>query len=121
MMLVANRARTLILEEVDGVAAACAKLADQHRNTVMAARTLLQQAVPTTFGLKAAGWLAGVVEARRRLAGGELAAQLGRAAGTLASFGDKGPEVLRLYAEQLGLTEPPLPWHANRVRVAELA
>jgi hypothetical protein len=52
---------------------------------------LLQQAVPTTFGLKAAGWLAGVAEARGRLAGVELAAQLGGAAGTLASLGDKGP------------------------------
>jgi 3-carboxy-cis,cis-muconate cycloisomerase len=81
----------------------------------------LQQAVPTTFGLKAAGWLSGVVEARRRLAEVELAAQLGGAAGTLASLGDKGLEVHRLYAEEVGLLEPALPWHANRVRVAELA
>ena len=119
-MLVTKCARGLVLEEANGVAVVCAKLADEHRGTVMAARTLLQQAVPTTFGLKAAGWLAGVVEARRRLAAVELAAQLGGAAGTLASLGDKGPEVLRLYAEELGLAEPPLPWHANRVRVAEL-
>jgi 3-carboxy-cis,cis-muconate cycloisomerase len=121
MMLVASRARALILEQADGVAAACAKLARLHRTTEMAARTLLQQAVPTTFGLKAAGWLSGVVEASRRLAAVELPAQLGGAAGTLASLGDKGPEVLRLYAEELDLAEPPLPWHANRVRVAELA
>ena len=121
MMLVAKRARALILDEVDGVTAASAKLADEHRGTVMAARTLLQQAVPTTFGLKAAGWLAGVVEARRALASLELPAQLGGAAGTLAALGDKGPEVLRLYAEEVGLAEPPLPWQANRIRVAELA
>jgi len=121
MMLVASRARVLILEQADGVAAACATLARQHRTTEMAARTLLQQAVPTTFGLKAAGWLAGVVQAGRRLAAVELAAQLGGAAGTLASLGDKGPEVLRLFSQELGLAEPPLPWHANRVRVAELA
>ena len=60
-----------------------------------------------------------------RRAGGsqavELPAQLGGAAGTLAALGDKGPEVLRLFAAELGLAEPPLPWHANRVRVAELA
>jgi len=121
MMLVAERARALILDEADGVAAACARLADEHRGTVMAGRTLLQQAVPTTFGLKAAGWLAGVVEARRRLAAVALASQLGGAAGTLASLGEKAPEVLRLYAEELGLAEPALPWHANRVRVADLA
>jgi len=119
-MLVSTRARELVLAELDGITAACAELAEKHRSTAMAARTLLQQAVPTTFGLKAAGWLAGVVEARRRLAAVELAAQLGGAAGTLASLGDKGPEVLRLYAEELSLAEPPLPWHANRVRVAEL-
>ena len=120
LMLVAKRARTLILEQADAVAAACAKLADEHRATVTAARTLLQQAVPTTFGLKAAVWLSGVAEARRCLAAVELPAQLGGAAGTLASFGDKGPDVLRLYAEELGLAEPALPWHANRVRIAEL-
>jgi 3-carboxy-cis,cis-muconate cycloisomerase len=121
MMLVAKRARIIILDQADEVAAACARLADEHRSTVMAARTLLQQAVPTTFGLKAAGWLVGVVEARNRLAQVELAAQLGGAAGTLAAFGDKGPEVLRAYAEELGLSEPPIPWQSNRVRVAELA
>jgi len=81
MMLVASRARVLILEQADGVAAACAKLARQHRTTEMAARTLLQQAVPTTFGLKAAGWLAGVVQAGRRLAAVELAGALGLVAG----------------------------------------
>ena len=121
MMLVAKRARTLIVEEADGVATACARLADGHRGTVMAARTLLQQAVPTTFGLKAAGWLVGVAQARNRLAEAELAVQLGGAAGTLASLGDRGVEVLCRFASELDLAEPPLPWHSNRVRVAELA
>ena len=94
-----------------------------HRSTPMAARTLLQQAVPTTFGLKAAGWLVAVLEARRRLAAvrdERLAAQLGGAAGTLAALGDDALEVVRLYAQELGLVEPVLPWHANRQRVAEL-
>ena len=49
-----------------------------------------------------------------------LKAQLGGAAGTLAPLGDKGPEVLRAFAEELGLAEPVLPWHTRRVRVAEL-
>jgi 3-carboxy-cis,cis-muconate cycloisomerase len=89
----------------------------------MAARTLLQQAVPTTFGLKAAGWLVGLVESRRRLAAvaDSLPAQLGGAAGTLAALGDRGVEVLRLYSEELGLREPAVPWHTNRAPLAGAA
>jgi 3-carboxy-cis,cis-muconate cycloisomerase len=89
----------------------------------MPARTLLQHAVPTTFGAKAAGWLVAVVDTRRRLVAlrtNGLAVQLGGAAGTLASLGEQGPEVLRLFAEELELAEPVVPWHTNRVRVAEL-
>jgi len=119
-MLVARRARALVLGYADDVAAASTLLARGQRETVMPARTLLQQAVPTTFGLKAAGWLAGVVEARRRLAAIELAAQLGGAAGTLAALGDRGLDVLRLFAAELGLAEPALPWHSRRGLVAEL-
>ena len=118
--LVARDALRLVDEELDRLAAACARLADTHRGTVMAGRTLLQQATPTTFGLKAAGWLLGVVQARNRLAGVQLPAQLGGAAGTLAGLGERGPEVLRAFAEALDLPEPALPWHAVRVPVAEL-
>jgi 3-carboxy-cis,cis-muconate cycloisomerase len=122
-MLVARRALGLILAELDGLAAACARLANDHRATLMAGRTLLQQALPTTFGLKAAGWLVAVIEARQRLltvreAG--LAAQLGGAAGTLASLGSDGTAVLREFARELGLAEPVVPWHTDRRRVAEL-
>jgi 3-carboxy-cis,cis-muconate cycloisomerase len=116
-MLVARRALGPVLAEFDGVAAACAGLAREHRGTVMAGRTLLQQAVPVTFGLKAAGWLVGVAEARARLRAFRPAAQLGGAAGTLAAL---GPAVLAAFAAQLELDEPPLPWHADRGRVAEL-
>jgi 3-carboxy-cis,cis-muconate cycloisomerase len=122
-MLVARHAVDLILADVEAVAAGCATLADRHRSTVMPGRTLLQQAVPTTFGLKAAGWLVAVVEARRGLAAvrfTRLAAQLGGAAGTLASLGGRGPTMLRLFAQQLELDEPVLPWHTLRARVAEL-
>jgi len=122
-MLVARRASSLVLGELDRLAVRCAELARAHRATPMAARTLLQQAVPTTFGLKAAGWLVAVLEAQRRLAvvrDRRLAAQLGGAAGTLAALGDDGLEVARRYAEELELLEPALPWHANRQRVAEL-
>ena len=120
-MLVAQRALRLIDAELGGAAAACARLAETHRDTAMAARTLLQQAVPTTFGYKAAGWLVGLVEARARLAGVELPAQLGGAAGTLAALGDKGPDVLWLYAAELGLHEPTLPWHTRRTPLVDLA
>lgn len=119
-MLVVRRALPLVLAELDRIAAACARHAREQRGAVMAARTLLGQAVPTTFGLKAAGWLVGVLEARRELASVPLAAQLGGAAGTLAALGDHGPEVARLFAAELELPEPPLPWHTNRVRIARL-
>ena len=112
-----------LLAELDRLADGCASLARAHRDAPIAARTLLQQAVPTTFGLKAAGWLTAVVEARRRLAvlrDERLAAQLGGAAGTLAAFGDHGLEVAALYARELGLGEPLVPWHTNRQRLAEL-
>ncbi len=122
-MLVAKRAVGLVDEAVGGAAAECARLAAEHRHTVMAARTLLQQAVPTTFGYKAAGWLVGLVETRTRLAAvaASLPAQLGGAAGTLAALEKEGVEVLRLYARELGLREPTVPWHTIRIPVAELA
>lgn len=122
-MLVAQRALRLVDGELAGAADECARLAAEHRHTVMAARTLLQQAVPTTFGFKAAGWLVGLVEMRTRLAAvaASLPAQLGGAAGTLAALGADGAEVLRLYAAELGLREPTVPWHTIRTPVAELA
>jgi 3-carboxy-cis,cis-muconate cycloisomerase len=122
-MLVARRSLDLILGDLDADAAACARLADAHRATIVPARTLLQQAVPTTFGLKAASWLVGVVEARQRLEAvrrERLAVQLGGAGGTLAALGTRGAEVMRLLAEELGLAEPTIPWHALRGRIAEL-
>ncbi|HEX3562197.1 MAG TPA: 3-carboxy-cis,cis-muconate cycloisomerase [Solirubrobacterales bacterium] len=119
-MLVASRAMGLIRVELDAVAAACAALADEHRGTVMAGRTLLQQAVPITFGLKAAGWLDSTLSARERLGSLSLAVQLGGAAGTLASLGDDGERVVGLLAKRLELGEPAIPWHTARLRVADL-
>jgi 3-carboxy-cis,cis-muconate cycloisomerase len=120
-MLVAQEARRLIVAELDGATAEAARLADEHRATPMAARTLLQQAVPTTFGYKAAGWLAGLLDALDALESVALPAQLGGAAGTLAAFGERGPDVLTLFATEVGLAEPLVPWHTRRTPVAGLA
>lgn len=123
-MLVAKEACRLILADAGAAAEAGAALAQAHRTTVMAARTLLQQALPTTFGLKAAGWVVGLCEAEaalERVATGRLAVQLGGAAGTLASLGARGPAVSALLADRLGLADPVMPWHTGRGRVGELA
>jgi len=122
--LVAARSLRPILADLAAVADQCARLAEAHRHTLMAGRTLTQQALPTTFGLKCAGWLVAVCEASGTLArvrDTRLAVQFGGAAGTLAALGDAGPRVTAGLAEELGLAEPALPWHTNRTRVAELA
>ena len=90
----------------------------------MPGRTLLQQALPLTFGLKAARWLALAVRqaaALRELRAGALALQFGGAAGTLAALGDRGMLVAERLAEALDLPLPDLPWHAERDRVASIA
>ncbi|MFF0284954.1 3-carboxy-cis,cis-muconate cycloisomerase [Streptomyces sp. NPDC005262] len=138
-MLVAARALEPVLADLGRAAAALARLAAEHRDTPIAGRTLTQHAVPTTFGLKAAGWRSLVLDAHERLAAvrAALPAQLGGAAGTLAAFHafaeadgstadpDPGPDLgLRLlagYAVETGLAEPRLPWHTLRTPVADLA
>lgn len=147
-MLVARRVLGLIAADLERTGAALAALAETHRHTVLAGRTLAQHAVPTTFGLKAAGWLQLVGDAlvRVRAVASALPAQLGGAAGTLAAYreyalldrggrgedgrggdegrepvgGEGGVELLRPFAEALGLAEPVLPWHTVRTPVAEV-
>lgn len=122
-VLVSRRAAGVIDRHLGELAAACAALANDHRHTLMAARTLLQQALPITFGLKAAGWLVAVMEVRDRLsdAAGRLAVQLGGAVGTLASLEGSGPEVVIRLCAHLNLSAPVVPWHADRFRTADLA
>ncbi|MGI8926309.1 MAG: 3-carboxy-cis,cis-muconate cycloisomerase [Tepidiformaceae bacterium] len=122
-MLISRRALDAVLAAMARVESSCVRLAAEHRRTVMPGRTLLRQAVPITFGLKAAGWLSGCLEAHAALASyrqHRLAIQLGGAAGTLAAMGPEGPAVLRSLAHELGLHEPLLPWHTARARIAEL-
>src|SRR4051794_18782737 len=123
-MLVARRALAPLLDDLAAAADACAGLAERYRATPAVGRTLLQQALPLTFGLKAAGWLVGLDEARAELAGVRErvpALQLGGAVGTLASLGEHGLEVAAEAARQLELAEPTVPWHTVRLRPALLA
>lgn len=99
-------------------------LSDEHAGTVMLARTLLQPAVPTTFGLKAATWCAGIDGSWRAIdaaAAGALVLQCGGAGGTLASLGEAGPAVADGLARELELPNPGAPWHTRRDRLAALA
>ena len=109
---------------LNALATALAGLAEAHAATPMIGRTRFQQAVPTTFGLKAAGWLTPLQRHRRRLAELEprlLSVQLGGAAGNLAALGDRGVAVMEGLAAELGLGCPAMPWHSQRDGPAELA
>jgi 3-carboxy-cis,cis-muconate cycloisomerase len=124
VMLLARRGLAVIGADLTTAAGKAAELARANAGTVMAGRTLLQQAVPVTFGLVAAGWLTAIDEARRELdwfAASRLAVQYGGASGTLASLGTSGPAVAALLADELGLAEPVLPWHTDRLRIVQLA
>jgi 3-carboxy-cis,cis-muconate cycloisomerase len=112
----------LIDEEMRAILVALARRAREHRGTVMAGRTHLQQALPTTFGLKCAIWALPFIghirrlpELRRRV---ELV-EFGGAAGTLASLGDQGIAVMEGLAAELGLHAPIAPWHVCREGLAE--
>jgi 3-carboxy-cis,cis-muconate cycloisomerase len=110
--------------ELDRLAGVLARLADRHRSTPVAGRTWMQQAAPTSFGLKVAGWLDAVERHRARLRGLRahvLVLQFGGAVGTLAALGHKGADVAAELAEGLGLSQPDLAWHAHRDRFAEVA
>jgi 3-carboxy-cis,cis-muconate cycloisomerase len=124
LMLVAKRALAPLLDELSEAADTCAELAERHRLTLAPGRTLLQQALPVTFGLKAANWLTGLDGARRELAEVRrdvLAVQFGGAVGTLAALGDRGLEVGAGVAAELGLADPLLPWHTQRLRPTRLS
>jgi 3-carboxy-cis,cis-muconate cycloisomerase len=100
--------------------AALAKLIEEHRNTLMPGRTLMQQALPISFGFKAAGWLSGLTGAAERLKEIQtngLALQFGGAVGTLAALGEKGLAVRKALAARLKLREPTISWHAERGRI----
>ncbi len=109
--------------QLDALCAALAALAQRERETGLPGRTLLQQAVPVTFGLKAAGWLDALQRSRRRLQAlrkDALVLQFGGAAGTLAALQSQGLAVAEALTAELRLPLPALPWHAARDRVGEI-
>ena len=112
----------LIDTELETLASTLAGLAETYRAAPMAGRTHLQHALPVTFGLKAAVWLAPILRMRERLA--ELrprvvVGQFAGASGTLASLGDQGMAVSDGLMDELGLGRPTAPWHVARDGVAE--
>lgn len=123
-MLLVRRAGLALRAELAALTADLRALADPHRTTPMPGRTLLQQALPTTFGAVVAGWASGLTGAADRLDDvltHHLAAQLGGAVGTLASLEPRGLPVAAAFAARLDLPEPLLPWHTERGRVTEVA
>ncbi|MBJ7416606.1 MAG: 3-carboxy-cis,cis-muconate cycloisomerase, partial [Niveispirillum sp.] len=122
-VLRARDAVALLRADLDRAIHALADLSRHHAQTPMAGRTLWQQALPTTFGLKTAGWLSMLLRIRTRLIDAGKAAetlQFGGAAGTLASQGGQGLLVARALAAELSLTPPDTPWHSQRDRIADM-
>jgi 3-carboxy-cis,cis-muconate cycloisomerase len=123
-MLTLRAAIDALAPDLDRAIAGFAKLARQHRNTAVVARTWLQHALPMPFGLKLAEYAAALHRSRtrlQRLRSEGLALQFGGAAGTLAALGDKGMAVAKKLAQELKLPLPDAPWHTHRDRVAEAA
>ncbi|WP_426241452.1 lyase family protein [Nocardioides sp. LHG3406-4] len=125
LMLIARGALDRVGSALALVAESLAALADEHRGAVMAGRTLTQYAVPVTFGLKAAQWLAGVLDAAHDLSvvRAGLPVQCGGAAGTLALAGEITEHPVaaaEAFAAELGLRWPGLPWHTRRGPVTRL-
>lgn len=118
-----REALALIEADMAAIAEGLAGLARAHRDTVMAGRSYLQQAIPTTFGHKIASLLAAFVRHRQRLAEIKprlLVGQFGGAVGTLASLGDRGLAVQAVLMQELGLGVPDIAWHSARDRIAEI-
>jgi 3-carboxy-cis,cis-muconate cycloisomerase len=124
LVLQLRAAVPIALEHLHRAAGAAAHLARRYADAPIAGRTWLQQATPTTFGLKAAGWLETLDRARRRLETAldeALVLQFGGASGTLASLGSEGLAVTDALGARLGLRVPNMPWHAQRDRLTHLA
>lgn len=122
-MLVAKEALNLILSDAVELCSKLSELADQHRDTLMVSRTLMQHALPYSFGLKCAVWLSGVIDAVDNLFyiyKNRISVQIGGAGGTLAAFDELGIDIASRLGAELSLNVPDIPWHSLRGRVVEL-
>src|ERR1700720_2308791 len=117
-----REALDLVEADLVAIADALAALARRYRDTPMAGRSKLQQAVPIRFGYKAATYLAAIERQRQRLKELRprvLVGEFGGAAGTLSSLGKRGLEVQAALMAELGLGQPEIAWHTVRDRIAE--
>jgi 3-carboxy-cis,cis-muconate cycloisomerase len=124
LMLQLRRALEILDQDLARLSATLATLADKYRATPIAARTWMQQALPTTFGFIVAGWLDAILRHRSRLSelrARNLALQFGGAVGSLAALSGRGPAVAKALAEELQLPLPRIPWHTHRDRIVEIA
>jgi 3-carboxy-cis,cis-muconate cycloisomerase len=123
LVLLARRALGALDADLAAAAGAAARLAEAHRDDVVMGRTLLQQGLPTTFGLKAAVWLSGLDGARARVRSVDAAlpVQYGGAVGTLVASSGRGVELRDALAAELGLATTAVPWHTVRLPIADLA
>lgn len=122
LMMALRDARGILEEDLLCVRQALATLARQHRDTPMAGRTHGQQGLPITFGFKVAVWLAEIQRHGQRLAESASrmgVAQLAGGVGSVSSFGGRGLELQRRFAERLGLTAPRVSWICSRDVLAE--
>jgi 3-carboxy-cis,cis-muconate cycloisomerase len=123
-ILQVRAALELVERDMEAIAAALAELSRRHRDTAMAGRSNLQQAVPLTFGFKTATLLAAMQRHRERLAQLRprvLVGEFGGAVGTLASLGADGLKVQAALMVELGLGQPEIAWHTVRDRIGEVA
>jgi 3-carboxy-cis,cis-muconate cycloisomerase len=124
LVLQMREALSLITDDLANLSAALTRLAAEHKETLIAGRTWLQQAAPTTFGLRVVGWLSAVARHQERidqLGPRCLVLQLGGPVGTLVAYGNQAETIAALVAKNLQLRLPDLPWHAHRDRLAEIA
>ncbi len=124
LVLQMRKAFDILQADLSSLCESLVQLARKYRSTPIAGRTLMQHALPTTFGVKVAGWLDAMNRHRERLAQTRkrvLVLQFGGAVGTLAALKEKGRPVAQALASELHLELPVAPWHAHRDRIAEVA
>jgi len=118
-----REALDLVEDDINAISDALARLAKKYRDTPMAGRSNLQQAVPITFGYKMATLLGAFERHKQRLKelkARVLVGEFGGAAGTLSSLGKAGLKCQAELMKELELGQPDISWHTVRDRIAEV-